>query len=286
MYVVPSCGKENRKSKFRVRINKIEVGLVVDELSGAKKADQYIVKHKLNLPLNFPGDYPSFVPNEDTPKNTKIRLDNDLLSVKVPINASDGDYVYIDEEDYDAVKYHTISLNPGGYYSLSIKGNIQLLARFLMKVTDTTVFVDHIDSDKSNCRKSNLRIATSSRYIGVYRLKGKDKWKGYLSFSGNKVSRTFNNEQDASHYRDMLCQEHVVGGFHKLNHAYEDIRSVKQWITKFHLSWNAEVVMKWVIKLYKKVTTAQIQAHLYEHDFIFDEESSVYWDMLNRSVNN
>ena len=68
---------------------------------------------------------------------------------------------FIDKDDYDLVKdYKWTTLSNGYAYNSKIK---MLLHRFIMKVEEYDgLMVDHIDRDITNCRKSNLRIVTSS----------------------------------------------------------------------------------------------------------------------------
>lgn len=74
----------------------------------------------------------------------------------------------------------------GGYTS-------QLLHRFIMGVTDRTIYVDHMDHNGLNCQRSNLRRCVpgenagnvtktrgSSRYRGVSCASSKGKWRACI----------------------------------------------------------------------------------------------------------
>ena len=83
-----------------------------------------------------------------------------------------GDSFFIDTADLPLVSKYKWTKMKNGYFKTSLgsreKGHI-LLHRLLMNPPDGMV-VDHIDGDKSNCKRSNLRICTqaeNSRNAGL-----------------------------------------------------------------------------------------------------------------------
>ena len=75
-----------------------------------------------------------------------------------------GNSFFVDFEDLPLVMGYKWHRTGNGYYKASLgsrkKGHI-LLHRLIMKPPDHMV-VDHIDGDKTNCRKSNLRICSQA----------------------------------------------------------------------------------------------------------------------------
>ena len=99
----------------------------------------------------------------------------------------------IDLEDVDKVKnikWHKSDLQRNTYYCMSNNKTWRRLHRLIMNVTDPNIFVDHINHNGLDNRKSNLRICTNqenirncitpknnkSGYKGIYWAKDKNKW--------------------------------------------------------------------------------------------------------------
>jgi hypothetical protein len=95
---------------------------------------------------------------------------------------------FIDLEDVDKVKHRNWSIGSGGYPIASENYKHIRIHRLVMKPPQGMV-VDHIDGDKLDNRKSNLRICTQqenkfarhavdakSGYKGVYYQKGNGRW--------------------------------------------------------------------------------------------------------------
>lgn len=92
-------------------------------------------------------------------------------------------YAIVDDEDFKRVsEYKWHNCNAGALNS----SMGLLLHRFILNADDPKVFIYHINGDKLDNRKSNLRIAPNSRnrrvsktgYIGVYKINGKTKTFG------------------------------------------------------------------------------------------------------------
>lgn len=65
----------------------------------------------------------------------------------------------IDAEDYDLCKNHKWYLDSGGYARTKINGVKIRLHRFIMNPKKNEL-VDHINRDRLDCRKENMRIVT------------------------------------------------------------------------------------------------------------------------------
>ncbi|MGL5936547.1 MAG: HNH endonuclease [Cetobacterium sp.] len=91
--------------------------------------------------------------------------------------------------------------------------------------------VDHIDGNKLNNTRENLRIVThtqnsmnrksaggsSSQYIGVYLSKSNNKWAAQINIKGKKTHLgSFTCEIEAAKARDISTKEHF-GEYGRLN---------------------------------------------------------------------
>ena len=72
-------------------------------------------------------------------------------------------YSLVDDDDYPVVSKYIWSLNSNGYVERRAKGKFIKLHRFIAKIHHWNVgenVIDHINRDKKDNRKSNLRICT------------------------------------------------------------------------------------------------------------------------------
>ena len=112
----------------------------------------------------------------------------------------------IDLEDVDKVKIYKWYMNPVGYVGNRGK-NIGLLHRFIVNAPNDMV-VDHINHNKLDNRKENLRICTQkqnmrnqsirkdnkSGYTGVYFVENKNKWVAQIRINGKTKHLGYYNE--------------------------------------------------------------------------------------------
>src|ERR1700676_1353393 len=69
----------------------------------------------------------------------------------------------LDDEDYDFFKYINCYVsNKQGYVCYSIGKENFPIHRTIMKLQDKNLFIDHIDGNTFNNKKSNLRICTKA----------------------------------------------------------------------------------------------------------------------------
>lgn len=72
-----------------------------------------------------------------------------------------------DESDYDKISKHTWRINDNGYFSTQINDHKVYLHRFVLDCTfNDGIIVDHIDGNRFDCRKNNLRKA--NYYINAW----------------------------------------------------------------------------------------------------------------------
>lgn len=83
--------------------------------------------------------------------------------MRIPISNRESQYFKIDDEDYDLISKYTWCISNGGYITTSIKRKTVRLHRLLLGlVTDDGNIVDHIDCDKCNNCRDNLRLCSKS----------------------------------------------------------------------------------------------------------------------------
>lgn len=135
----------------------------------------------------------------------------------------------IDDAEYEEVITHTWTEHNGALYT-RIGNNIVNLARFLLNCPKG-LEVDHIDHNRLNNQKNNLRICTSqqnnmnrckslaksSKYKGVSWKKEKHKWEVYIKLNHKIIHLgRFMNEIDAAKTYNKAAIE-LFGEFAFLN---------------------------------------------------------------------
>jgi hypothetical protein len=144
----------------------------------------------------------------------------------------------IDLEDYFRVCGSSWSFANSGYASARIDRKHILLHRFLMNAP-AHLQVDHINGNRLDCRRSNMRLVTeaqnrlntdgcssrpcSSKYVGVYRAGGKKTvWVAGISLADGteKYLGRFSDEESAARARDAAAKK-FRGEFARLNFPAE-----------------------------------------------------------------
>lgn len=139
----------------------------------------------------------------------------DKYTCKIPLfnaNGDVGNYAIVDEVDYANVsKFKWRNLE--GYAKGKVNGTDVLMHRFIVNGVDDTKMIDHIDGNRLNNRRENLRIAThaqnsqnkqkkqgtTSKYIGVSWHPEAKKW---VCWSSNTYLGSFESEEDAARKYD------------------------------------------------------------------------------------
>lgn len=109
----------------------------------------------------------------------------------------------IDKCDMDLIQDHNWSLSGSGYFRVTIDGKNIFLHRIIAERVglDCSDQIDHIDGDKENNHRSNLRSATRSQnamnrkkhsdntsgHTGVYYHKASKKWCARINVNGKRV---------------------------------------------------------------------------------------------------
>lgn len=156
------------------------------------------------------------------------------MSIKYPIYDKHKNircYTLIDAQDFFRVSQYSWSLMGRNYIKARINGKDIYLHRFLMKQNNPQIIVDHINRDRLDNRRSNLRLANrnensfnrrkssnkSSRYKGVSFDKAKGLWQAYIKMKGVKyLLGYFKNEKEAARTYDYFAS-YYYGQFALIN---------------------------------------------------------------------
>lgn len=140
--------------------------------------------------------------------------------------------ILVDDEDWHRlIKMPTWCITKKGYAQSSNK----FMHRIIMNCSehDADNNVDHIDNNKINNQKSNLRKlpkndslhahnrrkqrnTCSSKYIGVSYIKTRRKWQMAITHLGKKTNKLFDTEEEAARFYDQKATE-LYGTNAKLN---------------------------------------------------------------------
>jgi len=160
------------------------------------------------------------------PPNDKIKY--------IPLTK--GKFAIVDAADYPALskyKWHALEVAGGFYAARHERGKMVLMHRVIMQPPEGMV-VDHIDRNRANNRRSNLRVCTqrqnrcNSRPCGGRSgFKGVSpqghKWVSQLKYRGKSYrAGVFADPVDAARARDLLAVD-VLGEYAWLN-LPEEIR--------------------------------------------------------------
>ena len=130
----------------------------------------------------------------------------------------EGRFTLVDDEDFEYLNQFNWHLTPNGYAKrcenrtlspgiYSIKNH--QMSRNIMNVTDRSILVDHINHDKLDNRKRNLRLCTATQNLGNMVSKtGNSKYKGVRYRSDRKkwVARIHKNhkQMNLGHYETEI----------------------------------------------------------------------------------
>lgn len=157
------------------------------------------------------------------------------MTKQVPL--TQGKFALVDDEDFEWLSQHKWHLSQHGYaargkhegYPKKTVG-ILFMHRVILNAPSGTE-VDHINGNRLDNRRSNLRLCTrrqnlqnsrkrdnsSSLYKGVYFDKSRNKWQAYIDGPHGRIHLgRFSQETDAARAYDEKAKE-VFGEFARLN---------------------------------------------------------------------
>lgn len=135
---------------------------------------------------------------------------------KIPL--SQGKFALVDDEDFEwltKIKWYAVKQKDGTFYALGfLSGRKSAYMHRLINNTPDGLHTDHINRDKLDNRRDNLRNAShsqnqynrknqsgvkSSKYKGVHWKKSHNKWYAQIRDNGKrKYLGMFNSEREAA----------------------------------------------------------------------------------------
>ena len=130
--------------------------------------------------------------------------------------------ILVSPEHYDILKQYKPNINNYGYVNIIIDNKLWLLHRFItIKILKDEIksgyVIDHINNDRLDNRKENLRIVTfsdnsrnklkkktsTSKYYGVFFEKKSKKWRSSIIYDNKQFVAIYDNEIDAAYQYDL-----------------------------------------------------------------------------------
>ena len=144
------------------------------------------------------------------------------------IKLTQGEKTIVDDEDYPVLSKYKWQYHTGGYVK---RGSRCIrMARQILNAPKG-LEVDHINLDKLDNRKVNLRLCTRAenvrnstkrkdspnKYKGVHFIKSRNKWIARIQINGKRIhSGYFDTEIEAAKRYDKLALKHH-GSFASIN---------------------------------------------------------------------
>lgn len=157
-------------------------------------------------------------------------------------------YTKIDADDYDDVCVYRWYLSSYGYACNSRQG---FLHRFILGSKKDNLAIDHINGDKIDNRKSNLRYVTdsengqnkqkregcTSNFIGVSFRNDISKWRCIISVNNIQHRFSFEKEEHAAYWYDQLALKYYgsqakINGIEKPDNFIEPLVKNKRNLPK------------------------------------------------------
>ena len=209
-----------------------------------KAHDEYTIANKLNRKLYHPELNHNYSPHLEIKTKISRMVDENTVAF---IPSKSKNEVFVDKCDYERIKHYICYIREGypNICNSHTRKNV-ILSRFVMNVTDPMMCVDHIDNNKNNNTKQNLRILTfsenaqnqpkrknaSSKYYGVY--KKKNSWICQVIINNNKTyDKSFKIEEVAARAYDLHIIDNFPNSYKKLN--------FKDWTEPTKQEWRDKI---------------------------------------------
>lgn len=131
----------------------------------------------------------------------------------------EGYEFYFDKEDYDKIKNYRWQRENGYIIYYAVKNGHRYriqMHRLLMNLEDNNLLVDHINHNRTDNRKENLRICTPSQNVWNMDRRGRNKSTGYTGIE------KYSSKTKGDRYRVTISENnnlHHLGTFDTLEEA-------------------------------------------------------------------
>ena len=110
-----------------------------------------------------------------------------MKKIELSGKKGEGKYTIVDEKDFE--KLNKISCNFNGKYAIGQKNNKKIKLHRLILCTPNGMQTDHINFDKLDNRRANLRICTNSQNMAHRKKMAKNTSSKYRGVSWHKCSK-------------------------------------------------------------------------------------------------
>lgn len=153
--------------------------------------------------------------------------------IKIPLTK--GKFAIVDDEDYQYLSKWEWKFHSNGYACRSIKKDKKTTTFLMHRIVNQTpdnLQTDHINGDRLDNRKENLRTATyiennrnmpktkrpsSSKYKGVHWVMDSKKWRAQIRINGKKTCLGFFQNEDEAAFIYNEYAKKCFGNFARLN---------------------------------------------------------------------
>jgi hypothetical protein len=104
-----------------------------------------------------------------------------MTAIKVPVSANGmaGVFCWLDGEDVERLEGRSLSLGSHGYAQMFDVGRVTLVHRWVMGARHRDgKIIDHINGNRLDCRKVNLRIVTASESSSNVKARSRSGYRG------------------------------------------------------------------------------------------------------------
>lgn len=162
--------------------------------------------------------------NKENKKTNKYFLDG---KCGIGITSNTDKEFYFDLEDYEKIKNYCWFENNDGYIETNINGKTIKIHRMIMDVTDRNIFVDHINHNTLDNRKSELRICCNQEncfnesiarnnttgIMGVIWHKRDNIWEAIIGYNNKSIYLGRSKDKDTAIKMRLQAEKKYFGEF-------------------------------------------------------------------------
>lgn len=159
----------------------------------------------------------------------------------------DGATIQIDEQDIQIAYSMKWKLDEKGYVCSYTHDHKLQIHREILQITDSNILVDHINGDKLDNRRCNLRTCTNqqncfntngkfkygkkpSKHKGVYWNSACKGWRSGICINRRVLDLYASDDQDLCGYAYNVAAEYLHKEFAYLNKNVKESEEVKQFV--------------------------------------------------------